>query len=423
MHTLCNIFKAGLMACALCCLHVAAYPAAKARTQAAVQKGTTVRAKVTPSGLYSQECYDAYYGCMDQFCIPENGNGGSCMCSDEHEKFEKDLEEIKRILVEANDISTIEVERINAGAQADIIFTGTRQYDEKGNVRSSTKQSAEETKAQKKRDLMALFESNLYDDDEDIWDKGIDSIAGKTGNALYNAAHQLCTEQMPASCSKDITMLKPIYSAQIKSDCKGFENGIATQKADADQKLAEARADVRSALKQSFDEANKFDLGTCMVEFKRCMLTDDACGNDWGGCVSVIAAENMQNQKAVSTAGTTVNTVVKYDITDSTMEILDSKRNICEKVLNQCVAVRDMVWPAFLREAAPTIKVAELNAESKMRQSCLTDISDCIQKACKDDIVGQGKDTMDACLSRPEMVRSFCKVQVDACERMEPLIW
>ena len=82
-----------------------------------------------------------------------------------------------------------------------------------------------------------------------------------------------------------------------------------------------------------------------------------------------------------------------------------------------------MVWPSFLREAAPTIRVAEQAAESKFRQSCLTNISSCIQKACKDDIVGKGVDTMDACLSRPDMARSFCKVEIDPCERMEPLIW
>ena len=105
------------------------------------------------------------------------------------------------------------------------------------------------------------------------------------------------------------------------------------------------------------------------------------------------------------------------------MEILSNKRIICENVLASCVAVRDMVWPAFLKEAAPTLKLAEQQAESKFRQSCLTDISTCVQNACKDDIVGKGKDTMDACLSRPDMVRSFCKVEIDPCERMEPLIW
>src|SRR5574344_1239050 len=105
------------------------------------------------------------------------------------------------------------------------------------------------------------------------------------------------------------------------------------------------------------------------------MQTEDACGEHWENCVATIASENMQNNRAKSTAGTTVATVDVYDITTSTMEVLSTKRTICENVLSQCVAVRDMVWPAFLREAAPTIKVAESAAESKFRQSCLTNIS------------------------------------------------
>ncbi len=67
--------------------------------------------------------------------------------------------------------------------------------------------------------------------------------------------------------------------------------------------------------------------------------------------------------------------------------------------------------------------MAETKIESQKRQSCLTDISNCIQKACKDDIVGKGTATMDACLARPDMARSFCKVEIDPCERMEPQIW
>ncbi len=398
------------------------FAAAKKTTkQSAIQKGTSVRAKTEAKGLYDQECYDAYYGCMDQFCISDNESGGSCACSDLNAKYESELDEIRKILAEADRVSTIEVEKVKAGAQADIIFTGERQYDENGNLLKADDIAA--SKEDKKADLLSLWETSYDDEDEDIWGDSGESIADLTGAALHTAAEEICLEQVPESCAKDLTLLRSMYSRQITSDCKGLENAVAEKRAAADAALASANADVRSALRESFEEANKYDLGTCMVEFKKCMQTDDACGSDWTNCVSIIASENMQNNTAVSTAGTTVDTVDKYDITASTMEVLDSKRMICERVLNQCVAVRDMVWPAFLREAAPTIKIAELNAESKMRQSCLTDISDCIQTACKDDIVGKGKDTMDACLSRPDMARSFCKVEIDRCERMEPMIW
>ena len=419
----------GLLTSLVCVLSVLphcdalAVSAKKSTKQSAIQKGTTVRTKTDASGLYDQDCYNAYYGCMDQFCISENESGGSCACSDLNAGYEKLFSEIQEILAEAERVATVEVEKVKLGANADIVFAGTREYDEDGNLKELDEISEKNEKAQKKTDLMALWESNVLDEEDDVFGSDISNISDLTGDALYAAAEEICLEQVPESCAGDMTLLRNMYSRQIVSDCKGFENSIALKRAEADNELAQAQADVRAALKESLDSANKYDLGQCMVQFKKCMQTEDACGENWENCVATIASENMQNNTAKSTAGTKVATVDKYDITASTMEIMSSKRLVCENVLGQCVKVRDMVWPAFLREAAPTIKVAEMSAESKFRQSCLTDISNCIQKACKDDIVGKGVDSMDACLSRPDMARSFCKVEIDPCERMEPLIW
>ena len=405
-----------------------AAPAKTTKKQAAIQSGTKVRAKVEVSGLYDQECYDAFYGCMDQFCISDNENGGSCTCSDLNAGYEKELLEIKDILDKAEHVRTVEVEKIQAGADADIIFGGTRRYDEDGNILGVGELTDKE---QKRADLMAMFEENYDDEDEDIFGDVGEDIFNKTGNELYKAAEKLCYQQIPDKCDEDFAFLRQVYGRQITSDCKGFKNSIDKKRSEAEAALAQAEGDVRSALKESLNEANKYDLGTCMVEFKKCMMTEDACGKDWSNCVSTIADVNMQgmNESKVFNSSNMKKSAQKaydgstYGIAASTMEGLDSKRIICERVLDKCVAVRDQVWPAFLREAAPTIKVAETSVESKMRQSCLTDISDCIQKACKDDIAGKGVDTMDACLARPDMARSFCKIQVDRCEKMEPQIW
>ena len=389
-----------------------------AKKQSAIQVGTKVRAKVEASGIYNEECYNQYFGCMDQFCIADNENGGTCMCSDDAAKYDEQLESIKKTLAEAERIGTEEVERIQAGANADIIFNGgERIYKEDGSV----------VKAGEKPKKDTIAWASIYDAEEeeeefdDEWAE-ID-LSDKVGKELYTSAHKLCKEQMPDSCSKDMTILTQMYSRQIISDCKGLANSIAQKKQEADSMLAKAKAAVRGALKESLEESNKYDRGTCMVEYKKCMMSSDACGSDWGQCVFTIASENMQNNEASSVAGTKVETINTYDITASTMGILESKRFICEKVLDNCVAVRNYVWNDFLREAAPTIRLAEQNIESQKRQSCLSDISNCIQKACKDDIVGKGTATMDACLARPDMARSFCKIQIEPCERMEPQIW
>ena len=403
----------------------AAFALARSGTQSAIQMGTTVRTKIEATGLYDQACYDAYFGCMDQFCITDNASGGACNCSDDITGYNEELMAIQDILDEANRIRTEEVERVQAGADADIVFTGERRYDKDGNILAEGEYSEEEQKERERADLLSLWNTN-YTSGGDLW--GDDSTSSldmfdMSGRQLYNAANELCVNQVPDSCAGDIAFLQQLYSRQITSDCLGYKNSLMQQRANAENELAAAESEVRNALRESFESANAYDLGQCMVEFKKCMQTEDACGENWENCVASIAMENMQNNEASSTAGTTVETVDTYDITASTLEILNAKRPICEGVLDQCVAVRDQVWPNFLREAAPTIKVAETQAESKFRQSCLTNISECIQTACRDDIAGKGIATMDACLSRPEMARSFCKVEIDPCERMEPLIW
>lgn len=394
------------------------FAAKAAKKQAAISIGTKVRAKVESKGLYDQDCYDQYYGCMDQFCIVDNEIGGTCNCHDDIKQYEAALENIKKMLAEAERISTVEVEKVQAGANADIIFNGTREYDENNNV-------VQTTATKDKSKIKATQWTSLYDneDEEEEGDEFEMEISSKTGNELYMAAHSLCKQEMDDKCSKDLTMLTQMYSRQIVSDCKGLGNSIEQKTSEAKAALASANKDVRNALKESLEESNKYDRGTCMVEYKKCMKSEDACGSDWGQCVFTIASENMQNEKATSVAGTTVDTVTTYDITASTMSILESKRFICEKVLDSCVAVRDYIWNDFLREAAPAIRIAEQNIESQKRQSCLGEISACIQKACKDDIEGKGVDSMDACLARPDMARSFCKIQIDPCERMEPQIW
>ena len=165
--------------------------AAKAKKQSALQAGTKVRAKVESTGVYDEECYNKYFGCMDEFCISDNENGGTCTCSDDAAKYEDQLEEIKNILAEAERISTEEVERIQAGANADIIFNGgKRVYNEDGTIAKNDNKKVIET------DLARW--SSIYDSDDEEYDEEFE-----VGHDLYLSSHELCKAQMPDSCAKD----------------------------------------------------------------------------------------------------------------------------------------------------------------------------------------------------------------------------
>ncbi len=397
--------------------------------QSVIQSGTNVRERVTAQGLYDQTCYDAYYGCMDQFCILDNTNGGTCACSDQNADLEREYNLIKNTLNEADRIEKVEVEKIMAGAQADIIFNGTRRYDKDGNVvgvNDVVQLTEEEEKEQRKKEIDDIFNKTIYDDDDDDEFISLDLIAEKSGSELFDVAEKICVGRAPESCSKDIPFLRQLYSRQILADCKAFENENKTAKANAMKAMAKAESAVVEARKKMYKSVNEYGLGECMVAFKKCMVGEDACGDNWENCVFGIASQNMQNDTSTDNKQYRENVSKwskEYDITTSTLEIISAKRDICERVLDKCMAVRDQVWEKFLREAAPTIKIAEQKAESKMRQSCLGDITECIQIACISDIAHKGVATMDACLAKPEMVRSFCKIELDRCEKMDSGIW
>lgn len=374
------------------------------RTQSAIQNGTNVRARVNVAGIYSDECHDAYYGCMDQFCISDNTSGGSCQCSNDNAKYEDELKEINDLLTEATRIREVEVEKIKLGANADLAFNGMRTYDENGNVVYNFNTDKPKNEKSNRADLLSIFDTNIFEEEADD-----DDIMNKTGAALFAAADETCQKQVGAGCEKDMTFLRQTYIRQIESDCRAFKNSIAEQRAAANTAMNDAEKAVRNAVAESFNSANKYNQGECMIEFKKCMQGADVCGTDWNDCVSDAASKKMRNQSTQ---------VGAHGISASTIERLDAKRTMCERVLDQCMLVRDNVWNAFLRESAPAIKLAEMRAESNMRQSCLTDITQCMHRACKEDIAGKGVASMDVCLTKPDMVKSFCKYQIEPCQDM-----
>ena len=174
--------------------------------QSTIQKGTSVRAKVTASNLYDQECYEAFYGCMDQFCISDTSNGGSCACSDLSVEYEKKFAKVQEKMIEAERIATEEVERVQAGADADIIFTGKREYNEDGTI-ADLEEQKQNDKDKKRKELLAMFENDWYGDDEG---EDLVDLPELVGDELFSAAEELCIEQVPESCEADLTLLRQI---------------------------------------------------------------------------------------------------------------------------------------------------------------------------------------------------------------------
>lgn len=384
-------------------------------TQKVINSGTKVAA-ATANTAVSEVCQEKYYGCMDAFCMLDNTSGGRCICSNRNAELDEILSQIELLDQQSYQMATYGVEKIEMGNDANAVIAAANAAanEAMSNVTKGTQSSR-----RKSLDL-SLWDTSISVEDDDAFDifGETSSIDGKTGDALQRAAHELCVAQVP-ECASDMSMLKLLYAQKIKSDCNAYENSLKQQKNASQNKLATAERALRDAALEQLRSANKYDLGQCTIEFKKCMQTTGGCGNDFAGCASVAAMDNTNTNKSTSRKAKNYSikgSATTIEIAASSYDTLLAKKPLCETVTKQCQSVADQVWGTFLKDVAPAIKSAELIAEDNARQNCIGNISSCFQRACRDNIDPNDPDgSYDMCLTRPETMLNVCKIPLNAC--------
>ena len=66
--------------------------------QKVINMGTKISAAASNT-VVDQECQNAYFGCMDSFCMLENVTGGRCKCSDKNAEYDEMLVQIQIVLL------------------------------------------------------------------------------------------------------------------------------------------------------------------------------------------------------------------------------------------------------------------------------------------------------------------------------------
>jgi len=396
----------------------ASVTARAAAKQKVINMGTKI-SSATANTVVSQECQDAYFGCMDSFCMLENVTGGRCKCSDKNAEYDGILADIMNLDQQSYIMQTEGVSLLRMGKSADEVYA---MAEDAANKVSKDKKAEEVSK--NKLDLSA-WNNSWFDDAEDIWEDE-DAIAlesdltSKTGDKLHAIAASTCTQQVPTQCKSSTPILRMIYVQKIQSDCAAYDNSLRQQQMESNQKLQTARQSLRDAALEEYQKANKYDLGGCVTAFNTCMQKEEVCGDGFLGCVTFAATDNLKNDKSGPAAEQTEIEFAhsKIKLAKTTMDELLSKRVFCDSVLEQCVNanVNDAVWTAFLKSAAPALKTAELDAEDKLRRNCVNEITQCYLTACKEQMDPNDEDgSYDMCLSNPDLFKSLCKVKLEPC--------
>ena len=380
-----------------------------ASTQKVIQTTAKVTSATSASGLVDEACKEKYFGCMDSFCMQDNANGARCVCSDQVKTYDSILAQIEKLDAQSLKLATEGVERIDMGEKAGEIDRMVQEATSA--VANSDATSSAATTARKRRTIDLEEFSKIGTEaefGEDTLELEADPLEGLTGNALQDGVRTICLQQVQKGCEKDMRMLQMMYATQIKNDCTGYELELKKRLSASSQKLATAQRAMKDAALEAFESQNKWDLGECITEMKKCVISTGGCGEDFTKCTFYNTGEGLSgNSIPVNIPG--ASTTIR--VGRGTLDSIQSKRQLCETtVVKNCVAVKDQVWPAFLVEIAPTLKSAELIAENNQRMNKLTDIADCFSKACRTQFGENDQAGYDACLGNPAIMASSCQV-------------
>ncbi|MBO4672371.1 MAG: hypothetical protein J5608_01825, partial [Alphaproteobacteria bacterium] len=400
--------------------------AARAATtkQKAINMGTKISG-ATENTVVSEECQDAYYGCMDAFCMMDNTSGGRCQCSDRHVELDAVLEDIMKLDEQSLAMATEGVERLQMGENAEEIMARAKAAADSVTGKNDTSKTGGASKV-RTLDLSSFRNNNFFDDADDdvfqdIFTSMESSIADKTGDALQKEATRLCTERIPQQCASSASFLQLTYAQRIKSDCTAYENSLKQQRSQSAEKLQTAQKALRDAALEMYQNENKYDFGQCVTQFKSCMQTTGECGDDYSGCVADTAILDELYGKGSGKSKNVATTVIKtgktsITISSASYDILNTKKIMCESVTKQCVNAnkRDSVWQQVLRDVAPIIYTAEYNAASNNRMNCISTIVNCVQTTCGSKW-DEETDNYDACLSDPASIDNYCALEFKRC--------
>jgi len=400
--------------------------AARAATtkQKAINMGTKISG-ATENTVVSEECQDAYYGCMDAFCMMDNTSGGRCQCSDRHVELDAVLEDIMKLDEQSLAMATEGVERLQMGENAEEIMARAKAAADSVTGRNDTSKTGGASKV-RTLDLSSFRNNNFFDDADDdvfqdIFTSMESSIADKTGDALQKEATRICTERIPQQCASSASFLQLTYAQRIKSDCTAYENSLKQQRSQSAEKLQTAQKALRDAALEMYQNENKYDFGQCVSQFKSCMQTTGECGDDYSGCVADTAILDELYGKGSGKSKNVATTVIKtgktsITISSASFDILSTKKIMCESVTKQCVNAnkRDSVWQQVLRDVAPVIYTAEYNAASNNRMNCISNIVNCVQTTCGSKW-DEETDNYDACLSDPNSINNYCALEFKRC--------
>ncbi len=379
--------------------------ATRTQTRTISRAATTTGAmSETRTGAAYEQCKNAYFSCMDQFCTLKNDDYRRCSCNDR--VF--DLAARRDVLAQAGEQLTVFTENLEVvgmtAAQAAAMKTASEGENALTEDKSASKallqaimnsiRGEDSTVGGKFTDLNSIHISFDTANAFGMTDVG-QAIAGYNGKNLYSAVYPQCRQAVKNDCT-DAALQRAItaYLMAVEQDCNTVQTAIENTQKQMKSALREGSAMLDLARIENRQKHNSSDIATCISAVESAILSEQVCGENYHKCLDNGEYIDISTGKPIT--GVTdfyklQEMLVFKDGVESADQKLSANANnrtfvknfeartkkFAADALDKCVENADIVWQEYLDKALLDIYYAQRDKVAEIKQGCFDYVSSC----------------------------------------------
>lgn len=358
----------------------------------------------TRTGAAYEQCKNAYFTCMDQFCKLKNDDYRRCSCSNRV----LELAEIRDVMQDAGEQLTVFTENLDVvgmtAEQANAMKTASEGENALTSDTSSSKallnaimnsiRGEDSTVGGKFSDLNSI---NLSFDTTNAFgtmDAG-QAIATYNGQNLYTAVYPQCRDAVKADCN-DASLQRAItaYLMAIEQDCNTVQTAIEEKQKQMKSAVRESSALLDLARVENRQKHNSDSIAACMNNVEAAILSEEVCGAGYHKCldngefIDVSTGAPIAGVEKFYELGNLLKFASGVDATDQKLsKITDNRtfvqnfekrvKKFAEPALDKCTEQADVVWEEYLDKALLDIYYAQQSKVNEIKQGCFDFVSAC----------------------------------------------
>ncbi len=404
----------------------------------------------TRTGAAYEQCKNAYFTCMDQFCSLKNDDYRRCSCS--NRVFE--LTEVRNVMQDAANQLTEFTENLDVVGMTAAQALAMKTASEGENALTS------DTSASKA--LLQAIMNSIRGEDTFVGGKYSDLnsinlsfdavnafgtadsgqiIATYNGQNLYDAVYPQCRQAVKSDCT-DAQLQRAItaYLMAIEQDCNTVESAIEQQQKEMKSAVRESSALLDLARVENRQNHNSDDITTCINNVEAAILSEEVCGSGYHKCldngefIDVSTGKPIAGVEKFYELGNLLKFADGVDAAQQKLSKVTSNKSFvqnfekrvkkfAEPALDKCTEQADVVWEEYLDKALLAIYYAQQSKVEEIKQGCFDFVSACYvnSDAALTDAMKELTGDDSSILLQPDKVAlttEICRDYIDSCNMM-----